>query len=157
MADAADIVITGAGALCAAGKQPGEIWDAVRSGRSALSPIQQWDSSEWPRRIAGEIPDLDPVALLRDRKIQKLIRRSDVFGLYAADQAIEASRLTAHRDTLDETGRGRVQRPHRRLCRLRGRQLLEPVRLLSAAHFGGGRSAGLRARAGRYRESRCGC
>ena len=63
----------------------------VRSGRSALSPIQQWDTTEWPRRIAGEIIDLDPVALLRDRKIQKLIRRSDVFGLYAADQAIEAS------------------------------------------------------------------
>jgi 3-oxoacyl-[acyl-carrier-protein] synthase-1 len=103
MADAADIVITGAGALCAAGKQPGEIWEAVRSGRSALSPIKQWDSSEWPRRIAGEIADLDPVALLRDRKIQKLIRRSDVFGLYAAEQAIEVSRLTAHRDTLSES------------------------------------------------------
>jgi 3-oxoacyl-[acyl-carrier-protein] synthase I len=103
MTEAADIVITGAGALCAAGKQPAEIWDAVRSGRSALSPIQQWDTTEWPRRIAGEIADLDPVALLRDRKIQKLIRRSDVFGLYAAEQAIEASGVTAYRDALDET------------------------------------------------------
>jgi 3-oxoacyl-[acyl-carrier-protein] synthase-1 len=102
MSQPTDIVITGAGALCAAGKQPGEIWDAVRTGCSALSPIQQWDTAGWPRRIAGEIPDLDPVALLRDRKIQKLIRRSDVFGLYAADQAIESARLTAYRDTLDE-------------------------------------------------------
>jgi 3-oxoacyl-[acyl-carrier-protein] synthase-1 len=32
-----------------------------------------------------------------------MIRRSDVFGLYAADQAIEASGLTAHRDALDES------------------------------------------------------
>jgi 3-oxoacyl-[acyl-carrier-protein] synthase-1 len=103
MADTADVVITGAGALCAAGKRPQEIWDTVRAGRSALSEIEQWDSTEWPRRIAGEIVDLDPVALLRDRKIQKLIRRSDVFGLYAADQAIEASGLTAHRDALDES------------------------------------------------------
>jgi 3-oxoacyl-(acyl-carrier-protein) synthase len=103
MAEAADIVITGAGALCAAGKQPAEIWDTVLSGRSALSPIQQWDTTEWPRRIAGEIANLDPVALLRDRKIQKLIRRSDVFGLYAAEQAIEASGITAYRDALDET------------------------------------------------------
>ena len=101
MADT-DIVITGAGALCAAGKQPGEIWDTIRSGRSALSPIEQWDSTEWPRRMAGEIAGLDPVALLRDRKIQKLIRRSDVFGLYAADQAIESSGLGTHRDALDE-------------------------------------------------------
>src|SRR5262245_19041528 len=102
MSQPTDIVITGTGALCAAGKQPAEIWDTILAGRSALSPIRQWDIADWPRRIAGEIPDLSPVALLRDRKIQKLIRRSDVFGLYAADQAIEAAQLTAYRDTLDE-------------------------------------------------------
>jgi 3-oxoacyl-[acyl-carrier-protein] synthase-1 len=43
------------------------------------------------------------VGLLQDRKIQKLIRRSDVFGLYAAGEAIAASGLTQYRDTLDET------------------------------------------------------
>jgi 3-oxoacyl-[acyl-carrier-protein] synthase-1 len=102
MAGRPKIVVTGAGALCAAGKQPAQIWEAVRAGRSALSPIRQWDTTGWPRRIGGEIVDLDPVALLKDRKIQKFIRRSDVFGLYAADQAIEASGIIAHRDTLDE-------------------------------------------------------
>jgi 3-oxoacyl-[acyl-carrier-protein] synthase-1 len=102
MATRPKIVVTGAGALCAAGKQPAQIWEAVRAGRSALSPIRQWDTTGWPRRIGGEIVDLDPVALLKDRKIQKFIRRSDVFGLYAADQAIEASGITAYRDTLDE-------------------------------------------------------
>jgi 3-oxoacyl-[acyl-carrier-protein] synthase I len=96
------IVVTGAGALCASGKDPAQIWEAVRSGHSALSAIRQWDTTGWPRRAAGEIADLDPVALLKDRKIQKFIRRSDVFGLYAADQAIAASGITAHRDTLDE-------------------------------------------------------
>jgi len=95
-------VVTGAGALCAAGKHPAQIWEALRAGRSALSPIRQWDTTGWPRRIGGEIVDLDPVALLKDRKIQKFIRRSDVFGLYAADQAIEASGIAAYRGTLDE-------------------------------------------------------
>ncbi|HTS54157.1 MAG TPA: beta-ketoacyl-[acyl-carrier-protein] synthase family protein [Burkholderiales bacterium] len=102
MADRAKIVVTGAGALCAAGKDPAQIWETVRAGRSALSPIRQWDTTDWPRRIAGEIADLDPVALLKDRKIQKFIRRSDVFGLYAADQAIEASSICAYRETLGE-------------------------------------------------------
>jgi len=102
MANKPKIVVTGAGTLCAAGKQPAQIWDALCNGRSALSPIRQWDTTDWPRRVAGEIVDLDPVALLNDRKIQKFIRRSDVFGLYAADQAIEASGITAYRDTLDE-------------------------------------------------------
>jgi 3-oxoacyl-[acyl-carrier-protein] synthase-1 len=67
-----------------------------------LSPIRQWDTTDWPRRIAGEIADLDPVALLKDRKIQKFIRRSDVFGLYAADQAIQDSGIISYRDSLDE-------------------------------------------------------
>jgi 3-oxoacyl-[acyl-carrier-protein] synthase-1 len=104
MARRPKIVVTGVGALCAAGKHTSEIWEAVRNGRSALSPIRQWDTTDWPRRIAGEIADFDPVALLKDRKIQKFIRRSDVFGLFAAEQAIEASGITAHRDTLDEAG-----------------------------------------------------
>ena len=102
MAARSRIVVTGSGAVCAAGKQPGEIWKAIQSGRSALSPIRQWDTTGWPRRVGGEIADLDPVALLKDRKIQKFIRRSDVFGLYAADQAIAQSGVTAYRDTLDE-------------------------------------------------------
>ena len=102
MARAENIVITGAGALCASGKHPAEIWEAICAGRSALSPIRQWDTTGWPRLIAGEIQDLDPVALLKDRKIQKLIRRSDVFGLYAADQAIAMSGITRYRDALNE-------------------------------------------------------
>jgi 3-oxoacyl-[acyl-carrier-protein] synthase-1 len=102
MTTAQDIVITGTGALCAAGKDPAAIWRALCGGQPALSPIRQWDTSGWPRRIAGEITDLDPVALLKDRKIQKLIRRSDVFGVYAADQAIETSALATHRATLSE-------------------------------------------------------
>ncbi len=67
MASRPKIVVTGAGALCAAGKQPAQIWEAVRAGRSALSPIRQWDTSGWPRRIGGEIVDLDPVALLAEK------------------------------------------------------------------------------------------
>jgi 3-oxoacyl-[acyl-carrier-protein] synthase-1 len=97
-----NVVITGAGALCAAGKQPAEIWESICAGRSALSPIRQWDTTGWPRRFAGEITDFDAVALLKDRKIAKFIRRSDAFGLYAAGQAIDASGLTGYRNTLEE-------------------------------------------------------
>jgi 3-oxoacyl-[acyl-carrier-protein] synthase-1 len=45
--------------------------------------------------------------LLNDRKLFKLIRRTDVFGIYAAGQAIDAAGLTAHRDTLDEEAAAR--------------------------------------------------
>jgi 3-oxoacyl-[acyl-carrier-protein] synthase-1 len=95
------VVITGTGAVCAAGRAPETILEAVRAGRSAIAPIRQWDASTWPRRVAGEIPELNPRELVEDRKLHKLIRRTDLFGLYAASKAIEAAGITARRDTLD--------------------------------------------------------
>ncbi len=97
----ARLVITGSGALCGAGAAPAAILDEIEAGRSAVAPIRQWDSTGFPRRMAAEIPDLNPQALLRDRKVLKLIRRSDVFGLYAAGQAIEEAGFAAHRAGLD--------------------------------------------------------
>jgi 3-oxoacyl-[acyl-carrier-protein] synthase I len=95
------IVVTGTGAICGAGKTPAEILDAVRAGRSAIGPIGQWDTSSWPVRSAAEVADFNPSALLNDRKLFKLIRRTDAFGIYAAGQAIDAAGLTSYRDGLD--------------------------------------------------------
>jgi len=95
------ILVTGAGAVCGAGKSPEQIWEAVVSGRSAAAPIRQWDASTWPVPLAAEIPDFDPRVLVEDRKLHKLIRRSDLFGLYAAGRAIEDAGLLAARERLD--------------------------------------------------------
>jgi 3-oxoacyl-[acyl-carrier-protein] synthase I len=87
------VVITGTAAICAAGKTPEEVWMAATNGRSAIGPIRQWDASRWPCRRAGEITDYQPRKLVPDRKLHKLIRRTDVLGLYAADRAIAAAAL----------------------------------------------------------------
>jgi len=94
------VVITGAGAVCAAGRDPAAILDAVRSARSAIAPIRQWDTSHWPVQMAGEIAELNAREMVDDRKLHKLIRRTDLFGLYAADRAIDASGFTAQRAAL---------------------------------------------------------
>jgi len=93
------ILITASGAVCAAGMDAEAILRAVLDGRSAIGPITQWDTTGWPVRIAGEVADLNPRALVEDRKLHKLIRRTDLFGLYAAGRAIEASGLPAWRET----------------------------------------------------------
>ncbi|MFQ5988813.1 MAG: beta-ketoacyl-[acyl-carrier-protein] synthase family protein [Candidatus Methylomirabilales bacterium] len=98
------VMVTGEGAICAAGKDPGEIWGAAQAGRSAIAPIQQWNSATWPSRLAGEIADFNPRTLVDDRKLHKLLRRSDLLGLYAAAKAIESAGLVVHRDALDPTG-----------------------------------------------------
>ena len=44
--------------------------------------------------------DFNPRALVEDRKLHKLIRRTDMLGLYAAGRAIDGAGFTAQRDTL---------------------------------------------------------
>ncbi len=95
------VVVTGMGAICAAGKSPGEIWERVRAGRSAVAQIMQWDTSRWPRRLGGEVADFDPLALVENRKVHKFVRRTDILGLYAAGRALDAAGFTTQRERLD--------------------------------------------------------
>src|SRR4051812_42347434 len=99
------ILITGAGAVCAAGMSADAILERVLEGVPAIGPIGQWDTEGWPTRQAGEVTPFNARALVEDRKLHKLIRRTDFFGLYAAGQAIEASGYGAHRETLSEEAR----------------------------------------------------
>ena len=101
------IVITGTGAICGSGRSPDEVLAALLAGRSAIRPIEQWDASAWPNGIAAEVGDYNAGALTGDRKLLKFIRRTDVFGLYAADRALEQSGLPAWRASLDEDAAAR--------------------------------------------------
>ena len=97
------ILVTGSGAICGAGHTPEAIVAALLDGRSALAPITQWDAGGWPVAIAAEVADYNAGKLTGDRKLLKHIRRTDVFGLYAADRAIDSAGLADWRDSLDET------------------------------------------------------
>jgi 3-oxoacyl-[acyl-carrier-protein] synthase-1 len=96
------IVITGNSAICGAGQDPASIVDTLLQGQSALAPIAAWDAERWNGSLAAEVKDYNGGKLLGDRKLLKLVRRSDVFGIYAGTQAIEQAGLPAWRETLDE-------------------------------------------------------
>lgn len=96
------IVITGNSAICGAGQDPSSIVDALLEGHSALAPIAGWDVQTWVGKLAAEVKDYNGGKLLGDRKLLKLVRRSDVFGIYAGTQAIEQAGLPAWRETLSE-------------------------------------------------------
>jgi 3-oxoacyl-[acyl-carrier-protein] synthase I len=95
------IVITGLGAVCGAGLTLETIWDAIQSGKSAVAPISQWDATRWPVRQAAEVTGVSDTTLVSDRKLHKFLSRTDRFGLYAADQALQQSGLIAHREQID--------------------------------------------------------
>jgi 3-oxoacyl-[acyl-carrier-protein] synthase-1 len=100
------ILITGTGAVCASGMTPGAVLASIVAGHSAIGPIAQWDTGGWPVRVAAEMPDFNPRALVEDRKLHKLIRRSDMFGLHAASQAIDGSGFMTAREGLDGAAAG---------------------------------------------------
>ena len=95
------VYITGTGAVCAAGRTPDEIFARITAGETAIGPIRSFDTAGYPAHLAGEIPDLDPRSLVPDRKLLKLIRRTDVFGIYAAAQAVAEAKTHSWRDTLE--------------------------------------------------------
>ena len=95
------IVVTGTGAICGAGAEPGAIVEAALEGRSAIAEVASFDTTGWPRRFAAEVTDYNAARLVGDRKLLKLIRRSDVFGIYASDCAIGEAGIPAYRDALE--------------------------------------------------------
>jgi 3-oxoacyl-[acyl-carrier-protein] synthase I len=95
------ILITGTGAVCGAGMSADAIVEAADAGHSAIGPIGQWDTTGWPVTVAAEVPDFNPRALVEDRKLHKFIRRTDMFGMYAGSQAIDAAGFISARATLD--------------------------------------------------------
>ena len=94
------IVMTGTGAICGAGIDSASILNAVLAGRSAFAPITSFDAERFRGGLAAEVRDYDGGKLLGDRKLLKLVRRSDVFGIYAGSQAIEQAGLAAWRASL---------------------------------------------------------
>lgn len=97
------IVITGSGAICGSGQSPAEIVEHLAHGQTAVAPIQNWSTIGWPCHVAAEVADYNGGKLLGDRKLLKLVRRSDVFGIYAAEQAISQAGLNAWREALVES------------------------------------------------------
>ena len=94
------VLVTGVGGVSGAGRDPASMLDAIVAGRSAIRPIGSWDTTGWPVAQAAEIPDFNARALVDDRKLHKLIRRTDLVGIYAGDRAAEAAGYAVHRESL---------------------------------------------------------
>jgi 3-oxoacyl-[acyl-carrier-protein] synthase III len=67
------VVVTGIGPVTPVGTGRQPFWDALTSGRSGIGEVTQFDASEFPVRIAGEIRDFDP----SEHMERKEIRRTD--------------------------------------------------------------------------------
>jgi 3-oxoacyl-[acyl-carrier-protein] synthase II len=90
------VVITGLGAVTALGSSVDLLWEGLISGRSGIRHITQFDPSDLPCQIGGEIPDFDPKDFI-DRKDIRRLPRSSQIALASAVQAVKDADL---RDTM---------------------------------------------------------
>ena len=86
------VVITGLGAVTCLGSSIEMLWDGLTNGRSGIRRITQFDPSNLPCQIAGEIPDFEAKKFMDRREARRLPRSSQI-ALASAKQAVEDAGL----------------------------------------------------------------
>lgn len=97
------VVITGMGMISPLGHSVAESWDSLLSGRSGIGPITQFDASEFPCRIAGEVKDFDPADYMNFKEARRMSRASQL-AVAAASMAIADAGLPETSAEPDRTG-----------------------------------------------------
>ena len=86
------VVVTGLGAMTSLGLTLQETWEGLVAGRSGIGPITQFDASESPSRIAGEIRGFDPNTFV-DRKDARRMARTSQVSVAVAQAALADAAL----------------------------------------------------------------
>ena len=97
------VVVTGLGALAPNGNTLALFWDALIQGRSGISYITRFDTSDHRAKIAGELKDFDPTVVLHPKEV----RTNDPFthyAVYAALQAVEDSGVVIDQENAERVG-----------------------------------------------------
>lgn len=98
------VVITGLGVVSPVGNGKEEFWNNLLAGKPGVGPITQFDATDFPVRIAGEVKDFDPVALVGDRKTVRHMDRYTQFAVAAAKMAVADAKLDMTKEDPDMAG-----------------------------------------------------
>jgi 3-oxoacyl-[acyl-carrier-protein] synthase II len=97
------VVVTGVGAVTAVGHTAEETWQAMLDGRSGIGPITLFDPEPYPIRIQAEVKDFS-LGDRVDAKQQRYMNRGVTFGMSAALEALEDSKLRITEENADMVG-----------------------------------------------------
>lgn len=87
----ADPVITGIGAVTPLAHTAPETWAGLVAGRSGIRPIQSFDASDLPVRVAGEVLGFDAEAHLGAKKARRTARFSQLAVVAAREAVADAA------------------------------------------------------------------
>ena len=97
------VVITGLGAVTPLGNTREAFWNAAIAGQSGIAPITLYDASAMQTRIAGEVKNFDPDALIGRRESRRMDRYA-WFAYVAAMEAIDDAELPQEQSFRDDVG-----------------------------------------------------
>jgi 3-oxoacyl-[acyl-carrier-protein] synthase II len=96
------VVVTGIGLVSPLGVGTEVTWRRLLQGESGVGTITRFDAAEYPSRIAGEVPDFDPLQFIEKKELKKTDRFIQL-ALAASHAALEDSGLV-----IDEANASRV-------------------------------------------------
>ncbi|MBB6636637.1 beta-ketoacyl-ACP synthase II [Cohnella thailandensis] len=85
------VVVTGMGVISSLGNDLNTFWNNLLEGKSGVSLVEAFDTSDYPTKIAAEIKNFNPEEFGIDKKEARRMDRFVQFGLAASLKAMEDS------------------------------------------------------------------
>jgi 3-oxoacyl-[acyl-carrier-protein] synthase II len=80
------------GLICAVGQTSTEVWQNIVAGKSGVSKITRFDTTQYACQIAAEVKDFDPLKYIEKKEVKKMGRFIH-FAMAAADEAMKMCEL----------------------------------------------------------------
>jgi len=82
------VVVTGLGLICAVGNTSAEVWQNIVAGKSGVTKITTFDTTQFACQIAAEVKGFDPLNFIEKKEVKKMGRFIH-FAMAAADEAMK--------------------------------------------------------------------
>ncbi len=97
------VVITGVGVVSSAGIGKQQFWDALECGRSGISFIEAFDTTQFATRFAGEIKTFNPSEYILPKRLKRMDRTSQL-AVAASKMAVADAQLNLSVQNPERTG-----------------------------------------------------
>lgn len=97
------VVITGMGTVAPLGNDLDAFWAGIREGRCGIAPITAFDTTDFKTKIAAEVKDFDPEAIMGSRNVRYMDRFCQL-AIVAAKEAYHDAALDDYEMERDRIG-----------------------------------------------------
>jgi len=97
------VVITGMGTVAPLGNDLNTFWAGIREGRCGIAPIKAFDTTDFKTKIAAEVKDFDPEAIVGSRNVRYMDRFCQL-AIVAAKEAYHDAGLDDYEMERDRIG-----------------------------------------------------